>query len=232
MIGQLEDSVRFGKLALAMRDRVNHQESAARTTTIAYSMILHLKTSFRDLVGPFSQAFEAGLSIGNRGIAMLAAAMHSATLFNTGMNLERISNDMDALQSRVHSHGNPTDALTSMLLPYWQASLNLMGASAHPIILSGEAMQEETVVNEARETKNMLLLNLLFAAKIQVACYYGYWDIARGLYKEREMEATKFIKMNMVSFVLEFLGGLICFELHRKTGKRKYLKEGKVTWMP
>ena len=230
MMGNVEESVRFGNLALAVMERVDQLESTARTTTITYAMLMHLKTPLQDCAGPFLRAFDAGMTVGNTEIAMFAASFHSATLFNTGKTpLRHIVMDNEVLDERMREQGDSVSMLTSTCKPYWQAALNLIGgvgASNNPAILSGAAMNENTLLKEGRDSNNSLLLQFIYIVKIQVACYYGHWD--KAILKESMRETTKFIKMNLMAIIQEFFGGLLCYELARRgQQRRKHLKEAR-----
>ena len=105
----------------------------------------------------------------------------------------------------------------TMILPFRQAGLNLMGESADPLVLTGLAMDEKELLEEAKAEGNLMCLNCVESLRMELA--YQFHEYARAL------EIADVLDPPEQAYPAFFQGirqklfeGLVCFALAREGG--------------
>ena len=113
----------------------------------------------------------------------------------------------------------------TMILPFRQAALNLMGESDDPLVLTGEAMDENELLEEAKAEGNLMCLNCVNSIRMELA--YQFHEYSRAL------EIADVLDPPEQAYPAFFQGlrqklfeGLTCFALAREGGSNaKSLKK-------
>ena len=113
----------------------------------------------------------------------------------------------------------------TMILPFRQATLNLMGESDDPLVLTGEAMDEVELLEEAKAEGNLMCLNCVNSIRMELA--YQFHEYSRAL------EIADVLDPPEQAYPAFFQGlrqklfeGLTCFALAREGGSNaKSLKK-------
>ena len=105
----------------------------------------------------------------------------------------------------------------TMILPFRQATLNLMGESDDPLVLTGEAMDEVELLEEAKAEGNLMCLNCVNSIRMELA--YQFHEYSRAL------EIADVLDPPEQAYPAFFQGlrqklfeGLTCFALAREGG--------------
>jgi hypothetical protein len=72
----------------------------------------------------------------------------------------------------------------------WQTMLNLLGRSDDPLVLTGEAMNQNDVLQEAELENNPPLRVQIYCHQLQLAVYLGDFDLASSLIRHTSCIAT------------------------------------------
>ena len=222
VLGNREEGLRFGRLAVELIRKFPQNETYARTLTISHSMVNHLREPLRDCVPSFGKAFECGLASGNIEIAMVAAAAFGSASFYLGKRLDKIATEMENLHNRLTDF-DQTWSLVKITRPYWQIALNLMGKTGNRDILTGPAMNEMELFEESKSAGHQILLFVLLAVKMTACVYFEAWDDARNASIAMEESLALMMRSHFLYLLFQFYEAIAWFEISRKTGERKAL---------
>jgi tetratricopeptide (TPR) repeat protein len=81
---------------------------------------------------------------------------------------------------RLHKQTN----MIQYLGPNMQFTLNMMGHSKDPLVLTGAAMIEDQAMKEAEETQNLLSVAIMYNIKLQLSSYFQNYEMAEYAAKE------------------------------------------------
>lgn len=100
-------------------------------------------------------------------------------------------------------------------LPFWQAVLNLMGQSEDPLMLNGEAMDEDVLLFDLLESQNLNACLRVHSAKLWLAVIFGDVEAAKKIVKNNFLVAKGNNAGFGVAFV-SFYSSIVCFTLSRR----------------
>lgn len=182
-LGYIEPGYHFGKLALALCDRFGGAEKAS-TVFMFNLFVRHWKDPLKDTVEPFFQAYQLALDTGDLEFAALSLLGPVLQSFWAGTELP-------ALAKRASEHSRAIQRLRQELPQeshdlHYQATLNLLGESADPCILTGKAIDEEQKVRHYTATHNITLLALFHLNKLTLHFLFGH--VGQALSHAMEVE--------------------------------------------
>lgn len=175
--GNHKDAFHFGGLAMRLMDMALSKESLAYVTTISCTRCLHWETNLGQLVEPMSRAYS--ISDGNgdtksaiqSGVALLDISLASGRhLFELGEEAQAICRD-----NTVYNKDQSTLGICSC---FWQGALNLLARCDHPLVLNGDAMNQDTMMTKFSQTNDLVGLRMLWYVRLQLSCYFRSWDVA------------------------------------------------------
>lgn len=117
------------------------------------------------------------------------------------------------------------------LIPFRQAILNLMGRSEDPLVLTGDAMNQEDMLREALQEQNILVSTVINALRMELAyTFYKYKYAGKLLEDELQVAPEVAFPAFYEIFRQRMFEGLTCFALARDGGPRSktWIKRGSV----
>lgn len=192
--GDIEGGGQFGRLAQQLLWRFNDRKMVARTLLAVGGFIQHWQEPISVCLATLKQAYDAGRETGELDFAAYAALTGCYYSYLIGRPLNAINEEMRVVRQSLSPAKQKT---LQILFDLWrQAILNLLGQTAEPGELKGEAYNETEMftVHHAAQDKsalfdayfNKLLLNYLFrnyrqALSIATLVGKNYLDGAIGL---------------------------------------------------
>ena len=82
-----------------------------------------------------------------------------------------LEKDMKAYANMMTDHGQQSAFIAHSV--WWQACQNLLGHSANPVELTGNAMNQAKVLREAKETKNTFLTTIINSNRLWLSYLFG-----------------------------------------------------------
>ena len=223
------EGYRLGSLAVDMMDRLDVQENKSYVMWVASAGLLHLEETLQNCEGPVLSSFEGSLVTGDYNLALVSGCQYASILFNSGLNLEIVTQEMRSIDRGLVDHFKEEDSRINGVSPFWQCALNLMGYSmSTPFRLKGEIMNEKSLLVEAQRRKDPLLAIAVCHVQMQLACYFSKWDLAKENMKKAmniASSAPRILETFHCYYIFNFWCGMINFELARQANnnkKRKY----------
>ena len=226
-LGNGAEAYRFGRLSLSLLEQSKAYDAEAMAQGIVYSFANHWQRPLRESIVPLQKAYISGLKYGNIEHGVLSGFNSIGASMTTGRPLAIIEAEMREIYNRMVDYGQDATVLTSV--PVWQTILNLMGRNEDPLVLTGDAMDEDEVWKDAIESQNAMALHFMDFSKLKVACMFQAWAVAEDALTRMEEHKTiaKGAKAHFSIVECTFYEGLTNIVLAQKTGKRSQLKLGK-----
>jgi hypothetical protein len=169
--------------------------------------------------------------VGDVEYSAMCLVTYSALYLAVGLPLKPYVDDMKQFCEQLESHNQHQPV--AIILPSWQFALNLMGRSENPLVLNGEAMNEELFFERflAADGQNgrdrgVASYNYQFCC-LQLA--YIFQDLE---HLELWFQKKKFVKgvvtgSHFSNIFVVFFSCLSAFTLYRSTPKRRYMSKGR-----
>ncbi len=184
-VGDLENGYQFGRLALRLAERSANPKHRCRTMYVVNAMVLHWKEPLKNTQRSLLDAYQLGLDTGDFEYAAFNINMYCNHRFLMGTELSELSQEMQKYSSSIRQirQGAPL----SYNEIFRQATLNLLGQSADPLVLTGEAFDEQREMVVLREANNATALFCVSFHKVILATLFQRYhealnnvDLGRG----------------------------------------------------
>ena len=164
----ISSGYRFGRLSLNLVKRFNAREHEAKVYHVASCYITHWKKHVLETLGPALKGYYSGLETGDLEFAGYGVYCHGKHAFFAGRPLAEVESEMVRYGEAVKKLKQETPARYNDI--FHQAVLNLMGKSAEPDVLAGEAYNETTMAPYHRKANDRLAIMFFHFSKL-VLCY-------------------------------------------------------------
>jgi predicted ATPase/signal transduction histidine kinase/GAF domain-containing protein len=130
----------FGQLALQLVAETEASAAKPEVFSPVIAFIRHRTAHLRELLPLSREGYAAGLDVGSLEYAGYNAILYCINGFGCGQPLAVLEPEVRAYARGLEHLHQVTAANYCWII--WQTILNLMGATEHPTVLSGEALQE------------------------------------------------------------------------------------------
>ena len=175
-LGQYKNGYRFGQLALTLAEKHKTREYIAYVNFLVYASINPWVMPLEKTIEPLKFSQLAGMEAGTVEFACYSSdAMCIHSIIN-GHLLPSVERDIHfAIQQMVeYSIETPH----SILAPYHQSVLNLMGRSENPVELSGEVMQQDLQTSLMKEQSNKHAEHAIYINAVWLSYLFGDYNRA------------------------------------------------------
>ena len=215
--GDYDEADRFGRLALELGRGTKSQDP--RSLSLAMAAGYHLKHPVQDTVEPFIRSYRLSMETGDLRHAALNCVNYGLYFFLAGLPLDTLTADLKSYISQLISYRQENICILLRILR--QCALNLQGSSDDPLVLTGQAVNQQEVEIQAVDTHNEFAMQCIWFYRMYLGCIFEdsemAWEMADRLWGTTFVSGTFY-----PNFVAQFFIGLISIQLARKTGKRKY----------
>ncbi|KAI2513701.1 hypothetical protein MHU86_841 [Fragilaria crotonensis] len=223
--GNFRGAYRFGKLALALLDKMQVRDAECTTTVLSLTLLIHWYESLRGMPETLRRAASIGFEVGDVLYGTYCLAMMYGTQAVLGTNIEKLETSMRA-DARLIGDSSQ-EAMDMWTQPVIQFVLNLRNDGSlswqELTILTGEFMDEETYIRRALASNHRILVMMTLNYKAILACCFGFWSLAESVL----IELTSMGKAFFYSYGTpsnSLYGGIASYCCYQQNGKRKHLK--------
>ncbi|MEH2259575.1 trifunctional serine/threonine-protein kinase/ATP-binding protein/sensor histidine kinase [Nostoc sp.] len=181
VVMDIEAGYQFGQLALQVLERFNATDSKAQTLFINCILISHWREPVKDSIPLLLEAYQTGLETGDVEYATWAVGMYSYNQYCTGKHLSDTEQTMRSLLSAIAPLNQKNGSIYLQL--HHQVTLNLLGHTNNPSILSGESYQAAEVIPMQQATKDHLGLFISYVH--QQYLHYLFEEYAEAVEKAK-----------------------------------------------
>lgn len=221
IMGRYVESHRLGMLARQIVKKTGAWEDEAVTEVLINSFTSHWQLPISHQVEYYDRAYRAALSTGNTNFAVLADVSKIESNFATGSNLNDLEKECARSCNLLIALNKRT--LMKACLPIWQCVLNLQGKSEDPTILTGDAMNEDEIIDHDCQTGFDLAMSNAHQLKMTLSCLFQSWadcaDAAKVMKSHPEIYLAISAHYFSISFTL--FSGIAYFNLARMSWRRQ-----------
>eukprot|EP00957_Ditylum_brightwellii_P070839 5383311-Ditylum_brightwellii.AAC.1 len=210
----IKGAFRFGHLSLHLLEKFEAKECVGRVYLVMYSLINGWIESHSASLEPLQFAYANQMRCGDIQYALMNARQYCTLLYYCGVELsivEKACKDYGQVMME-HKH----ELFYKYTLPYRQASLNLMGRSKDPMRLTGEAMNQDALILEAMDQKEMTLVSAIYHQCSWLAYIFSDYKLAFEMIEKGNVIDTSTYPAFMISSYA-FVEGLVSLALARET---------------
>ena len=170
LLGFMKKGNEYGKLALSLIDKLNAKEWKAQIYVTPYALTFHWRNHVRTTLQPLQESYQIGMETGliefacvNTNIYCIHAFLCGKPLAQTEEETADYSRNYKLLNQLTNFNYNEV---------YRQAMHNFMGRNSNPLILTGEAFQEEQMLQQNQERDDKTGTFFIYFLKCMLAYYF------------------------------------------------------------
>lgn len=221
-LNQLDTAQRFAKIAVELASAKRHPRYDGLALVQVNFFVLHHKMAYNRCLKPLLGACDLLHLSGATENLFLACMAFLILYFCCGLDLRPLYKDVVAtlnmatsMDQRVH---------LGLFRPTAQMLFNLMGRSEDPLVLTGEAMNQEEFWEEYKSSPHWRAAECFRRCRLCLAVYFSDFVLAHKLVARLSYPDGPICMTPLVALFT----GVTAFEMYRSTGRRKHLHEGRV----
>lgn len=214
--GNLKEANEFGRLGLSLSKRFEDKEMESHTVVSYLLNLCHWEVPLQLVRKEMLQGYQLALKAGDINHAMMSICFFCCVCYETGEPLSRLEADLRSYCRQMEEFGQKT--IRQIAVVIWQSVLNLMSSSDDPVVLSGTAMDQSTLMRECIDCKAVHSVFTLKSHQLQLAYLFERYDLASKLV---DWNATKFRAPLILTWRHTIFQGLTALVLARKGRKRR-----------
>ena len=215
-LGSIDSGTKASKLALQLAEKQNLMASEYAPIASAYGFVLPWTTSLHVCSEHVYSGYNTGLARGDLEYGFMNIVLYCFFRYTSGKPFSDLEADMRVYAAQMDE--NNQELQLQFLKLTWQTVLNLMGRCDNTFILSGEAMDQETMLKVADDDKNPPLRSQLHCHRLQLAVYYRDFELAGKLVRLASNIGTV-NPANPIIWRTALFDGITAFELVRIQGR-------------
>ena len=169
VLGQMRNGYNFGKLGLILLEKYNAKEWKTQIYTPIYALIINWNEHVHNTLRPLQESYHIGLETGAIEFACINTNIYCIHAYLSGKPLLRLEEETKAYSESFNQFKQETNFNYNEV--YRQPMLNFMGRSANPLILTGEAYNEEKMILQNQERNDKTGTFFIHFNKL-ILCYY------------------------------------------------------------
>jgi class 3 adenylate cyclase len=224
VLGAMKSGYEYGKLGLVLLDRFDAREWLAQIYTPIYALINNWNEHVENTLSPLQESYHIGLETGAIEFACINANIYCIHAYLTGRPLDKIESETRAYSESFDQYKQETNFNYNEV--YRQAMLNFMGRSEDPLVLTGDAYDEEKMIAQNRERNDQT--GAFFIHFNKLILYYYFHDYKKAY--QHAIEARERLESVLAKFEIpnhhfyEALTLLAMYPDAKQAEKRKMMK--------
>lgn len=216
-----KEGYRIGKIAKELLNQFSASESVARTYAVLYGFVNVWTEPLQASLPQLMIGHDSGMTAGNPGVATRCATMYVNYAFQSGLHLETLVGQMREFAKEMTRYKQIMSL--RLLSVYLQSALNLMGSSDDPIVLTGEAMDEEAFLLETTKKGAKAVLCQFYLRKLVHAYIFGRHGLAADIaLKGRDMDIESSLLPKFAGCTFVFYEGLSALSMAKTIAADKW----------
>ncbi len=167
---------RFGQLGLKVLDKLKAKEWVTQVYTPVYALIVIWNDHIEKTLKPLQESYHIGLETGAIEFACVNANIYCIHAFFLGKPLPNTEVETRAYSENFHGFHQETNHKYNEI--YRQCMLNLLGRSEDPLLLTGEAINEEEMFRLNKENNDRTGTFFIYFHKMLLYYLFGKYEKA------------------------------------------------------
>src|SRR6476469_5712444 len=163
VLGDMDSGYRYGQMAQALLERFHTNLRNSQISLPFNALIRHWSEGGRASCTGLIEGIESGLETGDINNACYCASFYSNYIFLSGEPLDSVETKQSQYIQMLVNYQN--EFMMNHSRVGAQVVLNLQGKTASPCLLVGERFNEEMMLPTLRESKNNLVIFVVYLSK-------------------------------------------------------------------
>ncbi|NQE32789.1 Sensor protein ZraS [Microcoleus sp. IPMA8] len=176
MTGEIDFGYQCAKLALKLLEHFNAKELKSRVYVGIYCSVWHWKEPLKNSLAFLREGYEVGLETGDLESAAICGFIYISYCWFIGRELSDLSQESAAFREQLRLLNQ--EGLTSHLTVFQQAILNLVGNSAEPWQLTGDAFDRQEILPVLERLDHLTALYYFYATELNLCYLFGKFELA------------------------------------------------------
>jgi hypothetical protein len=220
ILGDFQTAKICAEVALSILDQCDSKMVRSRTIQTCYAYSLHWTTPLHEILKPLMDGYVVGMQTGVLESAFWNIYFYLEVGLYCGQSLISVDADFKTYIKQMEDYRSEKAARATKII--WQIATTFLGTD--------DAMDENEMIGFYRELKDEVMESAVRRTQIYIACFSGDYKTGADLAIEWADKAMKLTPGQLATFQIPFTGGLACFAMARRTGKKKYKLFGLKCW--
>ncbi|MEH2357550.1 ATP-binding sensor histidine kinase [Nostoc sp.] len=176
MTGEIDFGYEFAQLAHLLLEHFNAKELKSRVYVGIYCCVWHWKEPLNNSLPFLREGYEVGLETGDLESAAICGFIYISYCWFLGKELSDLSRESAAFRDQLKQLNQ--EGLTSHLTVFQQPILNMLGNSAEPWHLTGNAFNREEIVPALQRSGDQTALYYFYANQLGLCYMFGKFELA------------------------------------------------------
>jgi predicted ATPase/tRNA A-37 threonylcarbamoyl transferase component Bud32 len=176
VLGDIDTGYRFGQLALNLMDRLDADETRARTLCMVSAFVMHWKEPVRATLPPLLKGYQSGVDTGDFEFGSFCASIRLVYSLLSGKKLKWLKDELEEFD-KILSQIKQETAHTWLKITR-QAVTNLMNENQPPCALDGKYVNGEIMEELLANSQNRLGVFYFTFSKIVLSYQFYEFRIA------------------------------------------------------
>uniref|UniRef100_A0A7S1YZJ2 Uncharacterized protein n=1 Tax=Ditylum brightwellii TaxID=49249 RepID=A0A7S1YZJ2_9STRA len=209
-----------GQLALKLMEKLQAKEYMARIHVMVFGSIHSWVAHHRLSLKPLENAYRGGMRCGDTQYALFCAHQYYIHAFQCGEELSALEKEIKTFGDQMLE--NKQDLFSKYAQVFRQTVLNWMGCCNDPLKLTGVAMDQDQLLNNALENNHMSLVYVIHHSRSYLAFAFGHYELASDFAEQGQNILDSGCSPTFAVVTHAFVYGLISFVLAGKTHQIKW----------
>ncbi|WP_172193357.1 ATP-binding protein, partial [Microcoleus asticus] len=176
VVGEIDCGYQFAQLALKLLEHFNAKELKSRVYVAIHCSVWHWKEPLKNSLAFLREGYEVGLETGDLESAAICGFTYISYCWFIGRELNELSRESAAFREQLRLLNQ--EGLTSHLTVFQQAILNLVGNSAEPWQLTGDAFDRQEILPALKRSGDLTALYYFYASELNLCYLFGKFELA------------------------------------------------------
>ncbi|MGB3570882.1 MAG: AAA family ATPase, partial [Phormidesmis sp.] len=225
IVGDIDQGYQFGQLALTLLSQFDDKRLKAKVLMVINDFVVHWRTHVRETLAPFLVAYQSGLETGDLEFAARSAMLYGYHSYFVGKELTTLEQELKDYTAAIATLKQAK--FLCLNERYRQVVLNLMGESADPCRLVGEAYDEDRQLPvHIQANDRNAIFNVYFHKAILCYLFGSYAQAAEQITQAKHYlgNAAGLLLVPLLNFY-ESLIGLATITAEKGSGQRPFWKK-------
>ena len=175
-MGEIDNGITFGKVALNLVNKLKADEVSGTIKTTNNVFLNHWRTPLHDTIDDLEEAFKSAMESGDNEWSSYAAQNMAYQLFVMGYPLNNLARRTEQLDQQIEKFRQ--DLTLRRLRVFRQSIINLVEEKEHPEILKGEIFDEDELKMSEISMNNKVYFHNLHFQKSFIAMVFNLPEAA------------------------------------------------------
>lgn len=184
VLGLMKMGYRFGQIGLGLLEKYDAKEWKAQIYDPVYALINNWSGHVRETFEPLQESYHIGLETGEIEFACINTNLYCTNAYLAGVPLKEIEEQTRSYSNYFKDFQQMTNYYYNEV--YRQSMLNMMGQSENPVVLTGEAYNEELMLAQNKENSDHSGTFFIYFNKLILNYHFGNYQEALNCSNECE----------------------------------------------